>query len=242
MDNVNFIDLIALMKIKPDTPVEKFGAEINASFFDSSNILGGLRTKGLVDFSVNFPDQNKIQLTDAGKQLLQDAEDKSTAEFDLLDMEILTQLSGTKRDITDISNTLNIRPVDLAFRLYKLLKGNYISYNFKNANIEIMLTEIGFIKVKLGLAQQNQGQTTPPQAAAPAVAQNAPQSQNNSADPEGTAQANDKTALPPNQIYTSFENKVKQIKLVNKNILIISIVIVLFILFLLFRSKIVSLI
>ncbi len=239
MDNVNFIDLIALMKIKPDTPVEKFGAEINASFFDSSNILGGLRTKGLVDFSVNFPDQNKIQLTDAGKQLLQDAEEKSTAEFDLLDMEILTQLSGTKRDITDISNTLNIRPVDLAFRLYKLLKGNYISYTFKNANIEIMLTEIGFIKVKLGLAQQPQTQAQP-QTAPSAAVQNTPQSQTDNANPEGAAQA--APAPPSESVYASFENKVKEIKLVNKNILIISVVIILFILFLLFKSKIVSLI
>ncbi|MCL5105898.1 MAG: hypothetical protein M1331_00670 [Candidatus Marsarchaeota archaeon] len=234
MDNINFMDLIALIKIKPDTPVEKFGAEINASFFDSSNILGGLRTKGLIDFSVNFPDQNKIQVTDAGKQLMQDAEQKSGAEFDLLDMEILRQLSGAKRDITDISGALNIRPVDLAFRLYKLLKGDYISYNFKNANIEIMLTETGFIKVKSGIAQQSQGQI--PQA--PAAVQNAPQGQISNANQEGAAQTEE--SLQSNQIYASFENKVKQIKLINKNIIIISSVIILFVIFLIFKAKIAS--
>lgn len=234
MDNINFMDLIALIKIKPDTPVEKFGAEINASFFDSSNILGGLRTKGLIDFSVNFPDQNKIQVTDAGKQLMQDAEQKSGAEFDLLDMEILRQLSGAKRDITDISGALNIRPVDLAFRLYKLLKGDYISYNFKNANIEIMLTETGFIKVKSGIAQQSQGQI--PQA--PAIMQNAPQDQISNANQEGAAQTEE--SLQSNQIYASFENKVKQIKLINKNIIIISAVIILFVIFLIFKAKIAS--
>ncbi|MCL4380869.1 hypothetical protein M1141_01180 [Candidatus Marsarchaeota archaeon] len=234
MDNINFMDLIALIKIKPDTPVEKFGAEINASFFDSSNILGGLRTKGLIDFSVNFPDQNKIQVTDAGKQLMQDAEQKSGAEFDLLDMEILRQLSGAKRDITDISGALNIRPVDLAFRLYKLLKGDYISYNFKNANIEIMLTETGFIKVKSGIAQQSQGQI--PQA--PAIMQNAPQDQISNANQEGAAQT--EASLQSNQIYASFENKVRQIKLINKNIIIISAVIILFVIFLIFKAKIAS--
>ena len=229
MDNINFIDLIVLTKIKPDTLVEKFGAEINASFFDSSNILGGLRTKGLIDFSTNFPDQNKIIITDTGKQLLADAETKSTAEFDALDFEILKQLSVSKRDINDISSTLNIRPLDLAFRFYKLLKNDYIAYNFKNANIEIMLTEIGFIKFK---TSQIQAQASNINLVNNTQNLNIPNAGQNNTLNKPTEQ----------QIYAEFKNKVKKTKLINKNVIIIIIVIIAFILFLIMKMKIISLI
>ncbi len=149
------MDLIVLTKINQNTSVEKFGSEINSSFFDASNILGSLKQKGLIDFTIIFSVQNKIILTDIGKKLIEDANKKALETLDSLDSEILKQLSVSKRNFIDISSTLNIRPLDIAMHLYKLLKQDNISYTIQNANIELLLTESGFIKLKQLLLQQN---------------------------------------------------------------------------------------
>ena len=78
-----------------------------------------------------------------------DAEAKSAAPIDSLDEEILRQMSGGKRFPVELQNGLNIRPMDLAFRLYKLFKQNFLSYELKNGNVEIMLTEQGFSSRRL---------------------------------------------------------------------------------------------
>ena len=113
-DEINFMDLMALKKFSPDSVVEKFGSLVNSSFFDASNMLGSLKIKGLVDFTTAVPGQNHIEITEIGKQLLNDAEAKAAMPFDQLDLEILKNLSGGKRSINDITSTLNIRPKDLA--------------------------------------------------------------------------------------------------------------------------------
>lgn len=150
-DEINFIDLAALTKIKPDTVVEKFGGLINSSYFDASNILGTLKQKGLIDFTTSFPGQSIITITELGKNTLNEADQKAKSEFDHLDFAIMTQLSNGKRSIQDLGSSVNVRPKDLAMHLYKLTNTDFVSYEFRNGNISISLTEKGFLQVKAGM-------------------------------------------------------------------------------------------
>ncbi len=173
-EEVNFLDLECLLKIGPDMVLEKLGSAINASFFDASNIAGSLKQKGLIDFTANYPGPNGIVVTDEGKKFIDEANLKSTEPFDNLDNEIIVQLSGGKRLPNELSAGLNIRPKDLALRLYKLTKQEYVSAQLRNGTVEIMLTEKGFLQAK-SAPQAKQAQ--PQQAAAQAAA---PQEQNES--------------------------------------------------------------
>ena len=124
-ENINFLDLACVFKIVQDTTLERFGSTINSSVFDAANITGSLKQKGLIDFTAYYPGPNSIVLTDAGKKLKEDAEAKSMAPSDSLDEEILKQMSGGKRFPIELQNTLNVRPTDLAFRLYKLFQAEH---------------------------------------------------------------------------------------------------------------------
>jgi predicted transcriptional regulator len=148
-DEINFLDILTLSKIGPDTVVEKFSSVTNSSFFDASNILGGLKIKGLIDFTTSFPGQSVVHVTDAGVATLAEAEEKSkSSELDQLDLEILLQLSKGKRTLTDLGGAVNIRARDLGMHLYKLMEQQFISSTLKNGGIDITLTEKGFLSVK----------------------------------------------------------------------------------------------
>jgi len=166
-DDINFLDLMALKRITSATVVEKFGGLINSSFFDASNILGTLKLKGLVDFTTIVPGQNAITITEIGNQLMKDADQKAIEQFDQLDLTILRQLVGGKRSFQDLNSVVNIRPKDLAMRLYKLTKQEYMTSEFRNGNIDTALTEKGFMQAQAGMpppqAIQQQGQVSPEQ-------------------------------------------------------------------------------
>lgn len=147
-EEIDFIDLMALKKIQPDTKVEKFGSLINSSFFDASNILGTLKIKDLVDFTNVILGQNSITITDLGKGVIEDANNKASEPIDQLDHTLLVQLSSGKRSLVDISGAVNIRPKDLAMHLYKLENQEYITSSFRNGNLDLLLTEKGFAQSK----------------------------------------------------------------------------------------------
>ncbi|EET89602.1 MAG: hypothetical protein LVQ97_01540 [Candidatus Micrarchaeales archaeon] len=149
-DEINFMDIMALSKITPSTTVEKFGGLVNSSFFDGSNMLGSLKLKGLVDFTSISPGQNAIKITDLGNKLLGDAKAKSTANFDQLDLAILNQMSAGRRGLNDLTASVNLRPLDMAMRLNKMLAQGYISVDFRNGKLDLSLTEKGFMQSKSG--------------------------------------------------------------------------------------------
>jgi len=161
-DEITFIDLACLLRIGQDTTLEKLGSAINASIFDASNIAGALKQKGLIDFTAYYPGPNTITVTDPGKALIAEAEAKSGEKFDNLDDEVLKQLSGGKRMPIDMQNTLNIRPKDLALRIYKLYKQGFVIYELKSGGSEIMLTESGFLKAKATAAPAQNPITSKP--------------------------------------------------------------------------------
>ncbi len=162
-DEINFLDLAVLLKITPNTPLEKLGGLINASIFDASNLAGGLKQKGLVEFTAYYPGPNSMTVTDAGKALIAEADARSMEPTDPLDDSILVQISGGKRIPLELQNTLNIRSRDLALRLYKENKQGLLTYELKNGMVELMLTESGFLHAKGGAPQA-------PKPAAPAAA------------------------------------------------------------------------
>ncbi|MDE1832944.1 MAG: hypothetical protein KGH58_00825 [Candidatus Micrarchaeota archaeon] len=180
--DVNFIDLISLSRIKGDTVVEKFGSLINSSFFDASNILGGLKQKGLVDFTTTFPGQSALTVTDLGKATVAEANEKAKGGFDHLDFAVITQLSKGKRSLTDLGGAVNVTPKDLAMHLYKLAEQQYLSYEFRNGTIDITLTEKGFIQVQNGMP------AAAPQPGAPQQAQPMPQAPQPAMQQEAQAQ------------------------------------------------------
>jgi len=165
-DDIDFMDLICITKITPDAVLEKFGSLINASFFDGSKVAGTLKQKGLIDFSASYPGPSKILLTDEGKKLIDEANAKSAEPFDDLDKTILAQLSGGKRNPNELGASLNLRPKDLALRLYKLSKQGHITYELKNGGVEIMLTEKGFLAVPKAQGIQQTAQPSAQQAGA----------------------------------------------------------------------------
>lgn len=173
LDNITFIDLIALTRITPDATVERFGGMINSSFFDASNILGTLKQKGLVDFVTQFPSQSSLSVTETGKQLIADVQQKASTPFDTLDMAILVQLANGKRALPDLTGGVNVTSKDLAVHLYKLSVQQFISYELRNGNMSLTMTEKGFLRVKEGMPKpeqtqpQAQAQPAQPEAVAP---------------------------------------------------------------------------
>ncbi len=166
----NFVDLACLIKITPEAILDKFGGQINASFFEAANIAGTMKQKGLVEFKSSYPGPNTITVTDLGKELIAEAESKSMEPMDVLDNNILNQLSGGKREPKEMSNSLNLRPKDLALRIYKLNKTGLLVYELKNGLAEISLTEAGYLKVKSEPAQASADAAKPQDAPASADA------------------------------------------------------------------------
>jgi hypothetical protein len=156
LDNITFVDLVALMRITPDATVERFGGLINSSFFDASNILGTLKQKGLVDFITQFPSQSALNVTDQGKQLIAEVQQRSSQPFDTLDMAILTQLANGKRNLSDLNGSVNVTSKDLAIHLYKLSVQQFMSYELRNGSMSLTMTEKGFLCVKEGMPRPEQ--------------------------------------------------------------------------------------
>lgn len=155
-DEINFMDLASLLSIGPDTTLERLGSAINASIFDASNMAGTLKQKGLIDFTASYPGPNTVTITDVGKALIAEAEGKAASQYDELDDAILTQISGGKRIPVELQDTLNIRPKDLALRIYKLNKQGFVTYNLKSGGVFILLTDAGFLKAKASSATKPQ--------------------------------------------------------------------------------------
>ena len=134
------------MKISDDTTLERFGSAINASIFDASNIAGTLKQKDMIDFTSIFPGPNSIAVTEKGKAVLSEAEQRAATPFDNLDKSILSQISGGKSVPKDIQSAISLNSRDLAMRLYKLSKQSFLTYELKSGQVEILLTEQGFLK------------------------------------------------------------------------------------------------
>ncbi len=169
-DEINFFDLASLLKIKPDTTMERFGGMLNSSYFDGANIAATLSQKKLISFNTALPGQSIITITETGKQLIDEANTKANIDFDHLDLAIITQVSNGKTTPADIGAGVNVRPRDLAMHLFKLSQQDFVTYEFRSGAVSVMLTEKGFKQVKAGMPVKPKPQVQPTMAAPGATA------------------------------------------------------------------------
>ena len=146
-NNINYLDIIILKNIDDNSTVEKFGPIINTSFFETANILGSMKVKGLIDIQSSIGGLSPIVVLDAGRDVISMAIKKAAEPLDDLDYEILSNLRKFN-ELSLLEKNLNINSSDLAFRLYKLKSGGYISDQVQSARVFISLTEKGFLTVK----------------------------------------------------------------------------------------------
>jgi hypothetical protein len=146
-NNINYLDIIILKNIDDNSTVEKFGPIINTSFFETANILGSMKVKGLIDIHSSIGGLSPIVVLDAGRDVISMAIKKAAEPLDDLDYEILSNLRKFN-ELSLLEKNLNINSSDLAFRLYKLKSGGYISDQVQSARVFISLTEKGFLTVK----------------------------------------------------------------------------------------------
>jgi len=144
-DEITYLDLLVLRKVDAEATVEKFGQQINTSFFEAANILGTMKIKGLVDIQSSIGGQSPLVVTGTGTDALATAMQKAAEPIDSLDQAILKAIGGGARELTLLTNTLNIRSTDLAFHLHKLKSQDYIDHDVRSAKVMLSLTEKGFI-------------------------------------------------------------------------------------------------
>jgi len=148
-DDITYLDLLVLKKLDKESTVEKFGMKINTSFFDTANLIGSMKIKGLVNIESSIVGgQSPIMITGEGRDLISSAIQKAGEPIDTLDQTILNALVSGVRDLTALQKVINIRARDLAFHLYKLKSYDYIDQTVQSAKVNFSLTEKGFLLTK----------------------------------------------------------------------------------------------
>ncbi len=144
VDDINYLDLLVLRKMDAESTVEKFGSSINTSFFETANLLGTMKIKGLLDIQSSIGGQSPLVITGDGRDLLSEAMRKSVEPTDTLDQAILHALAGGVADLSSLQTAINIRSRDLAFHLHKLKNLDLIDYEVRSGHVRLFLTEKGF--------------------------------------------------------------------------------------------------
>jgi hypothetical protein len=143
-DDITYLDLLILRKVDAESTVEKFGSQINTSFFEAANLLGTMKIKGLIDIQSSIGGQSPLVITGDGRDLLAEATRKSTEPSDTLDQAILHALAGGVGDLYSLQSAINIRSRDLAFHLHKLKNLDLMDYEVRSGKVRLFLTEKGF--------------------------------------------------------------------------------------------------
>ena len=146
MEELNYFDLVVLNKINEDknSSVETFGSKINTSFFDTANILGSMKVKGLINFEQSIGGQSKLEITEKGKMLLEMADEKAKTHPDVIDDKILFTISEGISEVNAIHKEIKITPEALTFHIHKMVKKGYIEYYTRSGKVFLLLTEKGF--------------------------------------------------------------------------------------------------
>jgi len=106
MNELTFLDIAILHRIDEDTYIEKFGSRINTSFFETANLLGTMKIKGLIDFEQSIGGNSKVSLASKGKYILEVAEKKSKEQLDNLDSTILTAIAKGTSKLTELNEKI----------------------------------------------------------------------------------------------------------------------------------------
>jgi len=159
VDNLTYLDLLVLLKLDENSVIERFGPVINTSFFETANLLGSLKVKGYLDLESSIGGMSRISITEHGRQVMHQCEQKTLEPLDSLDEAILSTIATGVSDSERLAQRLNVRPADLAVHLNKLCVQAFIESTVKSAKVGIALTEKGFNKVGIvrGTQQAMQG-------------------------------------------------------------------------------------
>ncbi len=144
MNELNFLDIVILKKIDPDSSVEKFGSTINTSFFETANLLGTIKIKGYINIESSLGGISKVAITDAGTSILAMADQRARDQIEPLDNAILHAIAGGTKEMEALRSSLNIRSGDLAYHAHKLISQGFLDYDVRSAKVEFVLTEQGF--------------------------------------------------------------------------------------------------
>ena len=144
-DEINYLDLIVLRKMDAESTVEKFGSTINTSFFETANLLGTMKIKGLVDIHSSIAGHSPLVITGEGQDFLALAMQKASEPLDALDRAALSAIGAGMRDLNSLQQALNVRGRDLALHLHKLKMQDYIDHEVRSSRVILSLTEKGFI-------------------------------------------------------------------------------------------------
>ena len=166
-DEVNYLDLIVLRKMDAESTVEKFGTTINTSFFETANILGTMKIKGLVDIHSSIAGHSPVVISGEGQDYLASAMQKASEPLDALDRAILGAIAAGMRDLNSLQQALNIRARDLALHLHKLKMQDYIDHEIRSARVNLSLTEKGFILAGSSPWRAQDGMISPATGAVP---------------------------------------------------------------------------
>jgi len=147
-EDINFKDIALISRIDDETTLENYGGKINTSFFESANLLGGLKVKGLVSFEQSISGHSPVKLTHKAHTILNLLKEKCDEKFNNLDQTILTAVSNGADNHNKIEKQVNVASFDIALHIYKLYKKGYLEYFIQSGRIIIRLTEKGFSKVK----------------------------------------------------------------------------------------------
>jgi predicted transcriptional regulator len=164
-NDINYLDLLILKKLEPDSTVEKFGPIINTSFFETANILGSMKIKGLIDIQASIGGLSPIIVLPKAKDIISLAISKASEPLDPLDYEILKNIKRGTKELIALEKRINLASFDLALRLYKLKSNGYIVDQVQSAKVFFSLTEKGFLLAKekefQGEQKDNTTQTFP---------------------------------------------------------------------------------
>ena len=144
-EELTYLDFLVLRKLDAESTVERFGTHINTSFFETANVLGTMKIKGLLDIQSSIGGQSPLVITGTGQDVLATAMQKAAEPLDALDHAILKAIGAGARDLGGLQGQINIRSPDLAFHLHKLKSQDFIDQEIRSAKVMLSLTEKGFI-------------------------------------------------------------------------------------------------
>jgi len=146
-EDINFMDVVLISRIDNETTLENYGGRVNTSFFESANLLGTLKVKGLVYFEQSIGGQSPVKLTEKAITILNLLKERSEEKVSQLDLVILKTIMKGATNHVKIENQLNVASFDIALHLYKIYIKGFIDYTLRNAKLIIRLTEKGFKEI-----------------------------------------------------------------------------------------------
>jgi len=193
--DLNFLDIVVLERIQGDTIMDSFSGTIGTSFFETAEVMGKMKVKGIIDIIPTIG-KSIVKRTASGETILRQAEMRIAEPLDELDHAIIKSIAAGTNEFNKMQEQMNVKSEDLAYRCYKVTKQGYADYTIRNAKTFLTMTESGFKLVGF-MPRRAERQE---QEAIPGITQSAPIKQSQSKSVEMLMGEDDATKhLPPSK-------------------------------------------